>query len=249
MTSSEKWVHPTQQKKVVCFSRNLIHPLLPSFFQGFKSSVCQQCAKITRTAGAYTECCDNVSNAYVWCKRLYDFTNPLGWFDSQRSTKLAKLIYPSVLDNHRSSCTSHFLGRRRENWFAPKVWELAQLKCSFLHVVLSNVCNISSCTSWLILIKNKYWHKIFYFLWKRSMQSLQLQLPSGGSLMGGTKQYMWYPLSQSSQKRSWSSFSLVPHRVQHLHSMHCQGYSLTEMIMLWVNCRQVGCPRESTCVK
>ena len=101
-------------KKFVCFSRNLIHPLLPSFFQGFKSSVCQQCAKITRTAGAYTECCDNVSNAYVWCKRLYDFTNPLGWFDSQRSTKLAKLIYPSVLDNHRSSCTSHFLDRRRE---------------------------------------------------------------------------------------------------------------------------------------
>lgn len=28
--------------------------------------------------------------------------------------------------------------------------------------------------------------------------------PSGGSDMGGLRQYMWYPLSQSSQNRSWS---------------------------------------------
>ena len=58
--------------------------------------------------------------------------------------------------------------------------------------------------------------------------------------MGGTKQYMWYPLSQSSQNNSLSSFSLVPHRVQVLHSMHCQGYFLTLIIMFLVNWRQVG---------
>lgn len=40
----------------------------------------------------------------------------------------------------------------------------------------------------------------------------------------------------------WSSFSLVPQRVQHLHSMHCHGYSFTLTIMLCVNCRHVGWP-------
>lgn len=30
--------------------------------------------------------------------------------------------------------------------------------------------------------------------------------------------------------------------VQYLHSMHCQRYLRTEMIMLAVNCRHVGCP-------
>ena len=41
---------------------------------------------------------------------------------------------------------------------------------------------------------------------------------------------------------AWSSFSLVPQRVQHLHSMHCHGYSFTLMIMFCVNCRHVGWP-------
>ena len=39
-----------------------------------------------------------------------------------------------------------------------------------------------------------------------------------------------------------TSFSEVPHRPQDLHSMHCHGYFLTEMIILAVNCKQVGCP-------
>lgn len=29
-------------------------------------------------------------------------------------------------------------------------------------------------------------------------------LPSGGSDIGGERQYMWYPRSQSSQNNSWS---------------------------------------------
>lgn len=92
-------------------------------------------------------------------------------------------------------------------------------------------------------------------------------LPSGGSDMGGLRQYMWYPRSQSSQNRSWSwksnitgqlgestaalqeatlgrltSFSEVPHMLQHLHSMHCQRYVFTAAIMMGVNCRQDGWP-------
>lgn len=77
---------------------------------------------------------------------------------------------------------------------------------------------------------------------KRSRHRWQLQLPSGGSDMGGLRQYMWYPLSQSSQNRSWSSFSEVPHMLQHLHSMHCQRYVFTAAIITGVNCRQEGCP-------
>ena len=46
--------------------------------QGMKSQVCQNCAKITRMRGAYEECCANENNAYSWCKRIFDFTNPLG---------------------------------------------------------------------------------------------------------------------------------------------------------------------------
>jgi hypothetical protein len=40
--------------------------------------------------------------------------------------------------------------------------------------------------------------------------------------------------------------SEVPHKPQLLHSMHCQGYFLTEMIMLAVNCKHDGCPGEKT---
>ena len=36
--------------------------------------------------------------------------------------------------------------------------------------------------------------------------------------------------------------SEVPQRLQHLHSIHCQRYCLTEMIILAVNCKQDGCP-------
>ena len=54
---------------------------------------------------------------------------------------------------------------------------------------------------------------------------------------------MWYPRSQSSQNRSWSSFSDVPQTVQHLHSIHCHGYFLTEMIIFSVNCKQLGWPK------
>lgn len=39
-----------------------------------------------------------------------------------------------------------------------------------------------------------------------------------------------------------TSLSELPQRLQHLHSMHCQRYCLTDMIMLAVNCKQVGCP-------
>ena len=81
-----------------------------------------------------------------------------------------------------------------------------------------------------------------YFLWNLVMQILQDHEPSGGSFKGGTRQYMWYPRSQSSQNSSWSSFSDVPQSVQHLHSMHCHGYSLTEMSMLSENWRHVGWP-------
>ena len=60
------------------------------------------------------------------------------------------------------------------------------------------------------------------------------------TFIGGTRQYMWYPRSQSSQKRSLSSFSEVPHSVHDLHSIHCHGYLRTLTIMFLVNCRHVG---------
>lgn len=37
-----------------------------------------------------------------------------------------------------------------------------------------------------------------------------------------------------------TSLSEVPHTEQHLHSMHCHLYLRTEIIILAVNCRQVG---------
>lgn len=37
-----------------------------------------------------------------------------------------------------------------------------------------------------------------------------------------------------------TSFSEVPHMLQHLHSMHCQRYVFTAAIMTGVNCRQEG---------
>lgn len=39
-----------------------------------------------------------------------------------------------------------------------------------------------------------------------------------------------------------TSFSEVPHMLQHLHSMHCQRYVFTAAIMTGVNCRQEGWP-------
>ena len=39
-----------------------------------------------------------------------------------------------------------------------------------------------------------------------------------------------------------TSFSEVPHRLQDLHSMHCQRYVLTAAVMFTVNCRQDGWP-------
>ena len=39
-----------------------------------------------------------------------------------------------------------------------------------------------------------------------------------------------------------TSLSDVPQIEQHLHSIHCQRYFFTEMIMFAVNCKQVGCP-------
>lgn len=39
-----------------------------------------------------------------------------------------------------------------------------------------------------------------------------------------------------------TSFSEVPHMLQHLHSMHCQRYVFTAAIMMGVNCRQDGWP-------
>lgn len=41
---------------------------------------------------------------------------------------------------------------------------------------------------------------------------------------------------------TWSSLSEVPQMEQYLHSMHCHRYRFTEIIMLAVNWRQVGCP-------
>jgi len=81
-----------------------------------------------------------------------------------------------------------------------------------------------------------------YFLgvWYSSMHKWQLHDPSGGSDSGGFRQYMWYPRSQSSQNNNWSSLSEVPHNPHDLHSMHCHLYFFTEMIILGVNCKQVG---------
>lgn len=39
-----------------------------------------------------------------------------------------------------------------------------------------------------------------------------------------------------------TSFSEVPHMLQHLHSMHCQRYVFTAAIIMGVNCRQDGWP-------
>lgn len=39
-----------------------------------------------------------------------------------------------------------------------------------------------------------------------------------------------------------TSLSDVPQRPQDLHSIHCQGYFFTDIIMFGVNCRQDGCP-------
>lgn len=46
-----------------------------------------------------------------------------------------------------------------------------------------------------------------------------------------------------------TSLSEFPHRLQHLHSIHCQRYCLTEIIMLAVNCKHDGCPKNSTNVE
>lgn len=45
---------------------------------GYRSRVCQNCAKITRAPTAIEECCSNRHNAFNWCRRLYDFHNALG---------------------------------------------------------------------------------------------------------------------------------------------------------------------------
>ena len=39
-----------------------------------------------------------------------------------------------------------------------------------------------------------------------------------------------------------TSFSEVPHMLQHLHSMHCQRYVFTAAIITGVNWRQEGWP-------
>ena len=39
-----------------------------------------------------------------------------------------------------------------------------------------------------------------------------------------------------------TSLSDVPQSPQDLHSIHCQGYFFTEMIILAENCRHEGCP-------
>ena len=40
-----------------------------------------------------------------------------------------------------------------------------------------------------------------------------------------------------------TSLSDVPHMPHDLHSMHCHGYFLTDIIMFGVNWRQLGCPK------
>lgn len=47
-------------------------------------------------------------------------------------------------------------------------------------------------------------------------------LPSGGCVMGGFWQYMWYPRSQSSQNRSWSYKIRGRHRAV---SSHTQSHT------------------------
>lgn len=42
--------------------------------------------------------------------------------------------------------------------------------------------------------------------------------------------------------KEFTSLSEVPQTEQHLHSMHCQRYFFTDILILAVNCRQVGCP-------
>lgn len=39
-----------------------------------------------------------------------------------------------------------------------------------------------------------------------------------------------------------TSFSEVPHRLQDLHSMHCQRYVRTAAVIFTVNCKHEGCP-------
>lgn len=46
----------------------------------------------------------------------------------------------------------------------------------------------------------------------------------------------------SSTEGELTSFSEVPHMLQHLHSMHCQRYVFTAAIITGVNCRQEGWP-------
>lgn len=42
------------------------------------SRICQNCAKITRAPHAYRKCCVNRRNAFMWCERIYEFSNSLG---------------------------------------------------------------------------------------------------------------------------------------------------------------------------
>lgn len=59
--------------------------------------------------------------------------------------------------------------------------------------------------------------------------------PSGGSDMGGLRQYMWYPLSQSSQNSSWSWKKKTPiRRVSSVQPQRlCGGHIWSTHVVLW----------------
>jgi hypothetical protein len=61
------------------------------------------------------------------------------------------------------------------------------------------------------------------------------------SLWRSTKQFVLISF-HALQYLPLTSLSELPQMEQHLHSMHCHRYLRTEMIMLGVNCRQVGWP-------
>lgn len=65
-----------------------------------KTRVCQNCIKITRAIGAYEACCTNKRNAFKWCKRIFDFTHPQGWWWNISGRKLWKLIFAFVKKYH-----------------------------------------------------------------------------------------------------------------------------------------------------
>lgn len=65
----------------------------------------------------------------------------------------------------------------------------------------TQVTTPASCEHDTRMFKQSFYRSLKDHLWSDDHCA---RLPSGGSDMGGLRQYMWYPRSQSSQNRSWS---------------------------------------------